>query len=254
MRSALRSLPAAALLAVVTGCGGAAGSPPEVTGDWELVEFSQDGVVRPEPAGGRATLTVADGELGGTSFCNSYSGTYRLDGDDLSVSGLGGTEIGCAAEVMAAETAYLTALAAVDQAANTDGFLVLTGADAELRFRPLPEVPASDLTGSPWVLETLLDGEIASSTTGQAVLELADDGRFTASTGCRDLSGSWSLDGDVVRVTAVEPAPATCAAELATQDEQVTEVLSGDFQVSVVENSLTVTSPDGRGLVYRDAG
>ena len=86
---------------------------------------------------------------------------------------------------MDAEAAYLAALGAVDQAGNADGCLVLSGGDVELRFRPLPEVPASDLEDTRWILETLLDGEVASSTTGlPAVLELADDGTLSASTGC----------------------------------------------------------------------
>jgi heat shock protein HslJ len=245
----------AATLLVVAGCGTATGAAPEVTGEWELVEFSQDGTVVPAPAGGRATLTVADGELSGTSFCNSYSGSYRLDGDELAVSGLGGTEMGCAPELMDAEAAYLSALGAVDRAATTDGYLVLSGADAELRFRPMPTVPASDVTGTRWILETLLDGEIASSTTGlPAVLELVDDGTLTASTGCRELTGAWTLEGDVVRVTGVTPAQATCDPDVAAQDEQVTAVLSEDFRVAVAEDSLAVTGADGLGLVYRDAG
>jgi len=226
-----------------------------MTGEWELVEFSRDGTVVPEPVGGRATLTVADGELGGTSFCNSYTGTYRLDGSEVSVSGLGGTEMGCAPELMDAEAAYLAALAAVEQAGTADGYLVLSGGDAELRYRPMPEVPPSDLSGTAWVLETLLDGDIASSTTGgRASLALADDGTFAASTGCRELTGRWSLDGDVVRVPAARPAQATCDPEVVAQDEQVTAVLSRDFQVVVSGDSLTVTGADGLGLVYRDAG
>ena len=250
--SAAVALPVALALA---GCGGATGSPPEVTGAWELVEFSRDGEVVPEPVGGRATLTVTDDALSGTSFCNSYSGSYRLDGDDFAVSGLSSTEMGCAPELMDAEAVYLEALAAVEQAGNAEGYLVLSGGDAELRYRPLPEVPASDLTGTGWVLETLLDGEVASSTTGgRAELELSDDGTFTATTGCRELTGSWSLDGDVVRVTGVAPADETCDPDAAEQDEQVVAVLSGDFQVAVTEDSLTVTGADGLGLVYRDAG
>jgi heat shock protein HslJ len=245
----------AVVVLAVAGCGAAAGSPPDVTGKWELVEFSRDGTVVPEPAGGRATLTATGGDLGGTSFCNSYSGTYRLDGEELSVSGLGGTEMGCAPELMDAEAAYLAALADVERAATTDGYLVLSGGDAELRYRPMPEVPPSDLNGTAWVLETLLEGDIASSTSGgRAVLQLGGDGRFTASTGCRELTGRWSLDGDVVRVTGAEPARATCDPEVEAQDEQVTALLSRDFQVAVSGDSLTVSGADGLGLVYRDAG
>jgi heat shock protein HslJ len=245
----------AAVVLAVAGCGAAVGSPPDVTGEWELVDFSRDGTVVPEPVGGRATLTLDDGEVGGTSFCNSYSGTYRLEGDELSVSGLGGTEMGCAPELMEAETAYLAALEAIEQAATADGYLVLSGGDAELTYRPVPEVPPSDLTSTGWVLETLLDGDVASSTTGdRAVLQLADDGTLTASTGCRELTGTWSLEGDVVRVTGAEPSEASCDPDVAAQDEQVAAVLSGDFQVTVSEDSLTAIGADGLGLVYRDAG
>lgn len=245
----------AAVVLVVAGCGAASPAAPRVDGEWELVQFSRDGEVVPAPVAGRATLTAADGELSGTSFCNTYSGTYRLDGADLSVSDLGGTEMGCTPELMDAEVAYLAALEGAGQAATTDGYLVLSGDDAELRFRPLPEVPANDLAGTRWMLETLLEGEVASSTTGfPAVLELADDGTLTASTGCRELTGRWSLEGDVVRVSDVEPGAGDCDAEAAAQDEHVTAVLSRDFQVAVTEDSLTVSGADGQGLVYRDAG
>jgi heat shock protein HslJ len=244
-----------AAVLLLAGCAGGAGAQPDVAGEWELVQFSRDGAVVPAPVGGRATLTVADGQLSGTSFCNSYSGSYRLDGDALTVSELGGTEIGCAADLMDAEAAYLAALGSADQAATADGYLVLSGDDAELRFRPVPEVSASELTGTRWILETLLDGDVASSTTGlPAVLELVDDGTFTASTGCRDLAGGWSLDGDVVRVTDVTPDEATCDRDVAAQDQQVTAVLSDDFQAAVTEDSLAVTGAGGLGLVYRASG
>jgi heat shock protein HslJ len=255
VRLASRLAVSAAVVLAVAGCGDGSGAPPDVTGEWELVEFSRDDTVVPEPVGGRATLTLADGDVGGTSFCNSYSGTYRLDGEEFTVSGLGGTEIGCAPELMEAEAAYLEALTAVEVAGTADGYLVLSGGDAELTYRPVPEVPASDLTGTGWVLETLLDGDVASSTSGdRAVLELADDGTLTASTGCRELTARWSLDGDVVRITGARPAEASCDPDAAAQDEQVTAVLSRDFQVAVSEDSLTVTGTEGQGLVYRDAG
>ena len=234
------------------GCGQTAGAPPDLSGDWELVEFVEDGTVRPEPAGGRATLTAGDGELSGTSFCNSYSGTYRLDGDEIAVEGLGGTEIGCAPELLDAEAAYLAALATVESAGTVDGYLVLTGPDAELRFRPVAPVPPSDLVGTRWVLETLLEGEVASSTTGAlAVLELADDGTFNASTGCRELAGTWSLEGDVLRLSAESDPTADCPADVVRQDSLVAEVLDADVQVEVVESSLTLTAGAGVGLVYR---
>ena len=242
---------------LVSGCGGpATGSAPDPTGEWELVEFLRGGTVQPAPVGGRATLTVGDGAVSGTSYCNEYFGGYRLDGEQFAVDGLGGTERGCEPALMTAETAYLEALGAVERAGSHDGYLVLSGPDdVTLRFRPVAPVPTSDLTGTDWVLETLLDGEVASSTTGApATLRLATDGTLTASTGCRDATASWQLDGDAVRVSGFAVGPGDCPPDVAGQDDQVTGVLSGPFQVAVAGSSLTVTGADGLGLVYRDPG
>jgi heat shock protein HslJ len=238
---------------LVGGCGDpGAGVAPDPTGEWELVELWRGSAVEPEPVGARATLDIGDGTVGGTSYCNNYSGTFSLDGDELVVEGLGGTEMGCAPELMTAEAAYLEALGAVRRVGSSDGYLVLTGPDVELRFRPVAPVPTMQLLGTRWVLETLLDGEVASSTTGQpAELVLADDGTLTGSTGCRGISGSWSLDGDVVRVTSFAADGSDCPPDVAAQDRQVSDVLSSAFQVAVAGDSLTVTGPDGLGLVYR---
>ncbi len=63
------------------------------------------------------TLTAifgADNTLSGAAGCNSYSGTYVLEGDSLTIPGpLATTMMACAAEVMAQETVFLTNLQAV---------------------------------------------------------------------------------------------------------------------------------------------
>lgn len=240
---------------LLSGCGGsAAGAAPDPTGEWELVELWRGSAVEPAPVGGRATLTVSDGTLGGTSYCNEYRGDYRLEGDELVIGSLASTERGCEPELMAAEAAYLEGLGTVGRLGSRDGYLVLTGPDVELRFRPVAAVPISAVVGTAWVLETLLDGEVASSTAGEpAELLLAADGTLTGSTGCRPVRGGWALDGDVVRVTGFAAEAADCPADVAAQDEQVIRVLAGAFQVAVAGDSLTVTGPGGLGLVYRDA-
>ena len=237
------------------GCGGSADdAAPDPTGEWELVELWRGSTVKQAPVGGRATLTVGDGTLGGTSYCNEYGGGYRLDGDELTVGDLSSTERGCEPELMTAETVYLAALGTVERVGSDDGYLVLTGPDVELRFRPVVPVPASDLAGTGWVLETLLDGAVAASPTGEpAELVLAADGTLTGSTGCRPLRGTWALDGDVVRVTGFAPEGADCPPEVSAQDGHVSRVLDGAFQVAVAGESLTITGPDGLGLVYREA-
>jgi heat shock protein HslJ len=245
------------LLAVLllAGCG-AGGDPAAdaVTGEWELAEWTADGAPFPVRSGTGATLLLADGQADGRSFCNHYSATYRLDGDAVAFEGLGGTEMGCDPDVMAAESAYLSALAAVDTAAVDGGGLVLTGAGVRLRFTSVPPVPTSDLAGTEWVLDTLLDGEVASSTVGTSALRLNADGTLSGTTACSVLDGTWTTTGAEIRLGGLTAEETDCAPDLRRQHEHELAVLGDGFAYMIEADRLTALGPDGRGLVYRDAG
>ena len=250
---------AAMLLTVLllAGCAAASGggSPGvDVAGEWELVSGTSAGAPLPQPEGGRATLTFDGDGAGGQSFCNHYSSTYTLDGDALRFDGIGGTEMACEPEIMAAETAYVTALAAVTRIARDGDDLLLTGDDVELRFSPVPAVPTSALAETDWVLETLLDGEAASSVLGGSTVRFEDDGTLIATTACTTLTGRWQPTGDRIQLPEAADEDRDCPPEARAQDEHELAVLGGGFIPTVEEDRLTLVLDDGRGLVYRDAG
>jgi heat shock protein HslJ len=237
---------------VLAACAGGTGGGPDVAGEWELATGTADGAPLPQPAGARATLELSADEARGISFCNHYSSAYRLSGSSLTLDGLGGTDMGCEPDVMAAESAYLAALGAVDSAVADGEDLLLTGDGVELRFTPVAPVPEDELLGTRWTLETVVDGETASSTVGgPATLELSADGSLSGSTGCRELTGRFAVEGDEVRLTELSAGPQDCPADVAAQDRHVVTVLGDGFRVSVDGDRLTVGEPDGRGLVYR---
>jgi heat shock protein HslJ len=234
----------------LAACGGGPGAP-DVTGEWEFTGGTADGAALPRPPGARATLELGD-ELRGVSFCNHYFSSYRLSGTSFSVDELGGTEMGCEPDVMTAETAYLSALAAVDTAAADREWLVLTGDGVELRFTPVPPVPDSPLTGTRWVLESVIDGRTASSTVGgPAVLQLHPDRRASASTGCRTITGTWLVEDESLLIDDLLPDGAACPPDVERQDAHVAAVLRSGASVEIQEDRLALTADDGRGLVYR---
>jgi heat shock protein HslJ len=255
-----RSMARAVLLLTVlllAGCAAASGggSPvPDVVGEWELVSGTSAGSPLPQPDGARAMLTFDGADATGQSFCNHYGSTYSLDGEALRFDGIGGTEMACEPEIMAAETAYVTALAAVTTAARDGDDLLLTGDDVELRFRPVAPAPTSELVGTDWVLETLVDGEVARSVMGRSTLRLEDDGTFTATTACTTLTGRWQPTGDRIQFPEASGESRDCAPELRAQDEHELAALGSGFQATIEEDQLTALGDDGRGLVYRDAG
>jgi heat shock protein HslJ len=101
------------------------------------------------------------------------------------------------------------------------------------------------------VLDTLVDGEVASSVLGEATLHLAEDGTATGSTGCRAWTGTWQSAGDVLAFPSLTNEDVACPPDLADQDAHVLDVLGNGPQVAITGDRLTLTAGDGRGLSYR---
>jgi heat shock protein HslJ len=224
----------------------------DLGGTWQLVSGTSGGSEIPLVDGHRITLVVEGGEAGGVSACNHYFATLTLDGGTVSLTGIGGTEMACMPEeVMESEAAYLRALGLITTAARDGELLVLTGPETELRYVPLLPVPTADLVGTVWTLETLIEGETASSVMGEpATLELGEDGTLSGSTGCRDLTGRYEVTGDEVIVTEMT-AIGDCPDGLAAQDTLVVTVIGDGFTVEVEGDVLTISSRGGLGLGYR---
>jgi heat shock protein HslJ len=217
-------------------------------GDWQLVS----GV--PLLDGYPITLSIAGSEAGGRAACNSYGASVAVAGDTITFGELSGTEMGCEPDVMGAERAFLTSLQQVDSFALSGERLTLTGRGRVLVFAAATAVPTADLVDTRWVLDTLIEGETASTAAGEpAELLLSSDGTLTASTGCRTLTGTWQENGAVVVIPTLS-ADGECPAELARQDSLVVTVIGDEFRPTIEGDRLTLTSMGNDGLVYRTAG
>jgi heat shock protein HslJ len=254
---------AAGLLA---GCGeagpGVAIGSDSIDGSWKLVSGSAQGRDLPLDDAYPVTLDVDGDKASGRSACNSYFATAEYPDDTVRFGSVGGTEMACEDDAMNLEADYMTALAAVSTARTDGDRLVLQGDGVRLEYGKPAAVPTADLVGTTWVLDALLDGDTASSTSGRATLLLHEDGRVEGSTGCRGFTGKYAVDGDQVKVTrfnARDPdqdqpcAPGQdqpCAPGQAAQDSHVLTVLHDGFEATVDEAALTLAS-EGRGLSYR---
>ncbi len=244
----------AAVALLLTGCGdttpGSGVDPATFDGDWQLTSGSVDGTDL-DLAAGDVTLTVDGEQWGGTSACNQYFATATLDGDQVTVGGVGSTEMACDEPRMALEAAYLAGLQRVTTAATDGDTLTLSSGDGVvLEFGPVAPTPTADLVGTTWTLTTLLDGDSASSTVGEpATLTLADDGTVTGSTGCRTFRGRWEQDGDALSIGPLATPKIGCSPETRSQDTHVLAVLDGEVAATIDGQSLTLER-DGRGLGY----
>ena len=254
MRHLLHS-PLVALVLLASACSAGASQSPSapdpngLLGSWVLVEGAGPGGDVTIVDGYRITLEIQGPEVGGTSACNHYFGRMAVVGDSLRIEELGGTEMACQPDVMASESAYWAALGAVTGWSRDGDSLTLAGPDATLTYELLEPVPDAATVDTVWVLDTLISGDAASSTNGQATLQLGSDGTIVGSTGCRDFTGRSQISGDEVLVTELTM-EGECSAELATQDGHVVTVLGDGFTVVVEGNRLTLGASGNQGLGY----
>ena len=241
------------LLTLAAGCrlapGG--GTPLAVDGEWQLQSGTNQGQAIPIVPGGHPTLKLDGPRVGGSAGCNIYGGMITLDESKVTISALSMTEMACDEDRMASEAAYLAALPRVTSAERSGDTLVLNGPQVELRYVLVPPVADASLVGTTWILESLISGDAVSSTIGGRVtLELGDDGRIAASTGCRSVTGRYEVTDGRVQVTLDPYDLIGCAAELGQQDQHILDVLSHGFGTGIDGDQLTLTAGD-KGIGYR---
>jgi heat shock protein HslJ len=231
-------------------------STPEASGSlqgipWTLVRGTGPGGAVPVVDDWPITITFDDDSVGGRAACNSYGGTYQLTDGDLSIGELSATAMGCEPAPMEAESAFLGALPAVSRLDVSATSLVLSGEGVELHFardEPLDQLAVVDTL---WLLDTLIQGEVASTVSGDpATLLLRADGTFEAGTGCRTLAGSYITNGNRIVFTTFG-ATGECPPELTRQDSDIVSVLESGFTATIDANRLTLMAPGGEGLSYQ---
>lgn len=252
MRLPLRNFALGALVLLLVGCSLLPGAVnAALDGEWRLQSGTNQGQPIPIVPPGRITLRIDGTTVGGTAACNIYGGTLEVTGTTIMITALSMTEMACQEDVMASEAAYLAALPLVTTVERDGSTLVLTGPQVELRFALVPALADADLVGPVWVLDSLILGEAVSSITGdEATLQLNADGTFSGSTGCRTISGHYSVSGSEVQVTLLPYDLIGCGDGLADQDEHVLAVIGPGLSFSIEGDRLTLTSAD-KGLGYQ---
>ncbi|MGH1491055.1 MAG: META domain-containing protein [Acidimicrobiales bacterium] len=197
------------------------------------------------------TITFDGETLGGTAACNGYGAEYVITDPQLRIEEISQNLAGCEPAVQAAEQAYMAALLDVDGINLIGDELALSGPATELIFVRTAPVAMADLIGTLWFLESTTQDGVATPVQGEpATLLLNPDGTVTGSTGCRTLSGTYTVFGSEVLFPNFG-ADGDCPSALAEQDGKVVTVLGDGFVPQVDDGTLVLTSSGNEGLVYR---
>jgi heat shock protein HslJ len=99
---------------------------------WRLVSI--DG--QPPLAGTEPTITFEAGQVSGTTGCNSFFGSYQVNGSNISVGVLGSTAMACEPPLSEQEARIIERVGAAEAIELADGELQLVGPAGSLGSVP----------------------------------------------------------------------------------------------------------------------
>ncbi|HSE07465.1 MAG TPA: META domain-containing protein [Nocardioidaceae bacterium] len=242
---------------LLAACGDQVGTAStddlDLDGNWHLVE-GRDGEGVLGLGQREVTLGFDDAAVGGSSGCNVYGAQVLVEGASVRFDEIGGTEMACEPHVMDLERRFLAVLGAVQAAEVDGGTLRLSGPDSELTFERDAAVDDTAFVGTTWTLESLIDGETASSVLPGGELSFTENGVVVGSSGCRTVRGSYEVHGDEVTVSELDiedPLAGACPPGAEAQHRHVVDVLRNGFTAGIDGERLTLTSEKGLALQLR---
>jgi heat shock protein HslJ len=252
-----------ALLLAVSGCGdrgagGAPASPGGQGGDPDLrgrtflsATVTENG--RPRTLAGRSRVSFQftdDGRLLATAGCNTMAGPVSLAGGRIEVTELATTGAGCQAPLHD-QDAWLATFLESRPSWRLDGTsLVVSSSTTELVLQD-KEVAEPDLPlqATRWTVDTLVDGQTASSIPAGAEASLVfEPDTVVVSAGCNSGSAGYQLSASTIRFDAVATTRKACEPDRMALENAVLAVLNGEVTFEINSDRLTLTHPSGKAL------
>lgn len=121
------------LIFVMSACG--TKQPAPLVGTWKLTAYGPKDTPTPAIIDANAELTFnQDGTVGGSGGCNSFGGTYEVDGNQITFNEMTSTLMACDDARMAQEGAVLQVLSGTVEYQIQGNVLTLTNNDKVLVF------------------------------------------------------------------------------------------------------------------------
>lgn len=212
---------------------------------WVLAGYGTAGVTNAPVAGSRIDIAFEDGRVAGSSGCNSYAGTYALDGTALGIGPLASTRKACPPPLMQQEDQYQRILRAVDSATIAGDRLTLSGPAGTLEFVSEGE---PSLVGT-WEMTGYNNGKqaVVSKKAGTNVTATwAGDGSVAGSSGCNSYSGSYQATGTAITVGQLASTLKMCAdPEVMSQEQLYLKALRAATKIELRGNTLRLRDDGG---------
>jgi heat shock protein HslJ len=217
---------------------------------------TENGQAKQLVAGTRIQLDFGDDgrRIAANAGCNHIGGEARVEDGRLVAEELAMTAMGCDGGRNEQDDWVAKLLTARPTIRLSGMELILANSSTEIRMvdRKVAD-PDRPLTGTRWIVETIIDRDVASSTPQGATAHLLvnADGSFTGTTGCNQMGGAAVIAGPKIRFGDVFTTKMACVADRMRLEQAVLEVLRDDVSYEIEADLLRLRHPSGKGLDLR---
>ncbi|MBT2507347.1 META domain-containing protein [Streptomyces sp. ISL-98] len=232
--------------------------------DWTVDSVTVDGKKLAAPKGTTVRIDE-DGDNGkgngkarasGNSGCNQFGADVDVTGDTITVGPGQTTEMACAKDIQKFEENLQRTFRGALKAKVTDDKLTLTTTKGDT-IALTAEKPdaAAPLVGTKWRVESLLDGDTATSlpkdVAGKANLVFGKDGSVGGNLGCNNVTGQAKVSGSTLTFSKIATTRKMCPPKIMETERALLKILDGEVKYELRDRTLTLTAEDGNGLDAR---
>jgi heat shock protein HslJ len=196
------------------------------------------------------TVRFEAGRLQGFSGCNSFTGSYQLDGDRLKLGQAASTMMACSDPAGSVEKAFQAAFSGTLRYTVEGDRLLVTAASGEtLEFA---RQPAPALAGSTWKVtgynnnRQAVVGPLADS-----VITLSfEDGQVSGSAGCNSFHGAYATRDDRIEFGPLATTRRACDEPLMAQESAFLAALASAVTWRIDGNVLDLHRADSERAIW----
>ena len=189
----------------------------------------------------RVSIAFEDGNLSMNAGCNTSFGAYSVADGVLTAGPLAQTMMFCGDE-LSAQDAWLVQLLESAPTVSVDGdALTIASTDVTLELVDRASEAENPLDGTDWAFESLtVDGTTTTAPEGTG-LHFGPDSVAVAA-GCNTGSGGAEITDSTVTFGPIATTRMACEGPGGDFESALLPVLTGEFEYTVTDDSLTLTS------------
>ena len=207
-------------------------------------------------AGTRIRLSFGEEgrRIGVNAGCNHMGGEARVENGRLVAGEMAMTAMGCDGGRSEQDDWLAKFLTGAPTISSSGSELVLANNTTEIRLldRTVAD-PDRPLTGTRWIVESIVDRDTASSIPQGATAHLLmnADGTFTGNTGCNQMGGAAAIAGPTIRFNDVYTTKMACDDGRMRLERAVLSVLRDTLSYEIEADQLRLRHSSGKGLDLR---